>query len=87
MTWTRREALAVGAGGLLGLLARGDELYVGFSRASSQSSAGTSPGFTYESPAADNLYIYDSSVSSSVSPTATQEGGRSITTGALIAAS
>jgi hypothetical protein len=41
----------------------------------------------FESPTANNLYIYDPSVSSSVSPTATKQDGRSITTGALIEAS
>ena len=47
-----------------------NELYVGFSRATSGSSSGTSSGFTYDSPTASNLYIYDPSVSSGVSPTA-----------------
>ena len=63
------------------------ELYVGFSRSSSMSSAGTTSGFTYESPTTNNLYIYNPSVSSSVSPTASQQGGLSVTTGALIEAS
>lgn len=63
------------------------ELYVGFSRASSSSSAGDTPGFTYESANTKNLYIYDPNVSSSVSPTASQQNGVSVTTGALIEAS
>ncbi len=63
------------------------ELYVGFSRASSASAPGTTPGFTYESPSANNLYVYDPSVSSSVSPAASQKAGRSLTAGALIEAS
>ncbi len=64
-----------------------DELYVGFSQSSSDSSAGTTPGFTYESPTANTLFIYNPSVSSSVSPAGSQQGGLSVTTGALISAS
>ncbi len=63
------------------------ELYVGFSRASSVSSAGSTPGFTYVSATPNNLFIYDPNVSSSVSPTASQQSGLSLTTGALIGAS
>ncbi len=63
------------------------ELYVGFSRTSSASVAGTTPGFTYESPSANNLYVYDPSVSSKVSPAASQKSGLSLTAGALIEAS
>lgn len=64
-----------------------NELYVGFSRAGSDSTGGATPGFTYEAPALNNLYIYDPSVSSSVSPTGSELGGLSVTTGALIEAS
>ena len=63
------------------------ELYVGFSRATSGSSAGGTPGFNYESANANSLYIYDPNVSSNVSPTASQQDGLSLTTGALIKAS
>jgi phosphate transport system substrate-binding protein len=63
------------------------ELYIGFSRASSQSYAGSTPGFTYESGTPNNLYIYDPNVSSSVSPAGYQQSGLSLTTGALIEAS
>jgi hypothetical protein len=62
------------------------ELYVGFSRASSGSSAGVTPGFSYENANAQSLYIYDPNVSSSVSPSASQQDGLSVTTGALIKA-
>jgi phosphate transport system substrate-binding protein len=63
------------------------ELYVGFSRATSGSSAGGTPGFNYEGANANSLYIYDPNVSSNVSPTASQQDGLSLTTGALIKAS
>ena len=63
------------------------ELYVGFSQASSSSSAGVTPGFAYENANAKSLSIYDPDVSSSVSPTASQQNGLSVTTGALIEAS
>ncbi len=63
------------------------ELYVGFSRASSRSYAGSTPGFTYESGTPNNLYIYDPNVSSSVSPAGSEQSGLSLTTGALIEAS
>ena len=63
------------------------ELYVGFSRASSASSAGSTPGFTYESANPNCQYVYDPGVSSSVSPTASQQDGISATVGALIEAS
>ena len=66
--------------------ASGGEMYVGFSQAGSSSSAGASPGFDYENANAKSLYIYNPNVSSSVSPTATQLNGLSVTTGALIAA-
>ena len=62
------------------------ELYVGFSRATSGSSAGDTPGFSYETANTNSLYIYDPNVSSSVSPTASQQDGLSLTTGALIEA-
>jgi phosphate transport system substrate-binding protein len=66
------------------------ELYVGFSRATSSSSAGDTPGFSYENENENEnsrgLYIYDPNVSSSVSPTASQESGNSVTTAALIEA-
>ncbi len=62
------------------------ELYVGFSRANSSSSAGHTPGFSYETANTNSLYIYDPNVSSSVSPTASQQDGLSVTTGALIEA-
>ena len=51
------------------------ELYVGFSQASSSSSAGVTPGFVYENANRKSLYIYDPNVSSSVSPTASQQNG------------
>jgi hypothetical protein len=63
------------------------ELYVGFSQASSRSSFGTTAGFTYERANPKSLYTYDPDVTSSVSPTASQLGGLSVTTGALIQAS
>lgn len=63
-----------------------NELYVGFSRSGQASAAGTTPGFTYDTPSVNNLYIYDPDVSSAVSPTASQQSGRSITIGALIEA-
>ena len=63
------------------------ELYVGFSRSSSASSPGNTPGFSYQFPTADNVYVYNPNVSSSVSPTASQQSGLSLTTGALIEAS
>ncbi len=62
------------------------ELYVGFSRASSDASAGATPGFAYETAHTKSLYIYDRNVSSSVSPTASQQDGLSLTAGALIEA-
>ena len=65
----------------------GSELYVGFDRASSDASAGATPGFTHEIATSHNLYIYDPDVSSSVSPTASQQSGLSVTTGALLEAS
>jgi phosphate transport system substrate-binding protein len=64
----------------------GGELYVGFSRARSASSAGTTPGFTYEPTNPNCLFVYDPDVSSSVSPTANQQGGLSMAVGALIEA-
>ena len=65
------------------------ELYVGFSRASSPSYLGlTTPGFTYSYSAANNLYIDDPAVASSVSPVASlQRSGLSLAIGALIRAS
>ncbi len=43
-------------------------------------------GFTYQFTATENLYIDNPSVTSTVSPTARQEGGLSMTAGALIEA-
>ena len=62
------------------------ELYVGFSRTRSNASVGDTPGFTYDLTNANCLFIYDPDVSSSISPTASQKGGSSVTTGALIEA-
>jgi phosphate transport system substrate-binding protein len=62
------------------------ELYVGFSQASSSSSAGATTGFSYENASAKGLYVYGSNILSSVSPTASQQNGLSVSTGALIAA-
>ncbi len=63
------------------------ELYVGFSRATSRSFLGSTAGFTYEVAKPKYLYTYDPDVTSSVSPTASQQSGLSVTTGALIESS
>jgi RHS repeat-associated protein len=65
------------------------ELYVGYARMDYTGSAGSTSGFTYDvtSPNLD-LYIYNSNVSSSVSPTGDQAtAGTSLAVGALITAS
>jgi phosphate transport system substrate-binding protein len=63
------------------------ELYVGFSAATSRSFFGSTSGFTYERANPKFVYTYDPDVTSSVSPTTSQQGGLSVTTGALIDAS
>ncbi len=64
------------------------ELYVGFSRSNSEPepSAGITPEFTYAFGNPRSLYIYDADVTSSVSSTASQQPGLSVTAGALIEA-
>jgi RHS repeat-associated protein len=65
------------------------ELYVGMGQVATSGEAGSTSDFTYDvtSPLG-NLYIYNPSVSASVSPTATQiSSGTSVTAGALIEAS
>jgi hypothetical protein len=64
------------------------ELYVGYNRQDDTSSAGSTSGVTYQSTPLGNPYIYDPSVSSTLSPTATQSpAGLSLSVGALITAS
>lgn len=65
------------------------EFYVGMAQVASEGEAGSTSGFTYDvtSPN-ENLYIYNPSVSSSVSPTARQtSSGASVAVGALVEAS
>jgi len=64
------------------------ELYVGFGRAESGASAGSTTGFTYETSTNSNPYIFNPNVSGAVSPTGTQApAGASVTVGSLIKAS
>jgi RHS repeat-associated protein len=65
------------------------ELYVGFARTPNMGSAGYTSGFTYDITSPNtNIYIYDSNVSTSVSPTAVEgPAGTSIAVGALITSS
>ena len=64
-----------------------DELYVGFAQAGETAGSGSTSGFTYFDTAGTNAYVYDPSVTGSVSPTATQSpAGTSSTVAALITA-
>ena len=65
-----------------------NELYVGFAGLAHTGSAGSTSGFTYDiSPTYTNPYIYNTNVSSNVSPTATQSPtGQSLAVGVLLIA-
>ena len=64
------------------------ELYVGYSVVDNTASKGTTSGFTYDVTADDNAFVYDTTVSSTVAPTATQSpAGASSAVGLLLTAS
>jgi RHS repeat-associated protein len=63
------------------------ELYAGFAQAGTTAGTGSTSGFTYFDTDGTNAFIYNPSVSSAVSPTASQSpAGTSTTLGALITA-
>lgn len=64
------------------------DLYVGYARAANNMSAGTTSGFTYPAGGfTTDMGAYNTSVSSTIQPTASQTlSGASVTAGALIAA-
>ena len=64
-----------------------NELYVGASRSYNIPTGGSTPGFIYQAEASPHdLYIYNDSVSSAVSPTASVSTGRSMSVGGLLEA-
>ena len=48
------------------------ELYVGFSVVTDTATAGSTSGFTYDVTSDANVFAYDTNVSGTVAPTATQ---------------
>jgi hypothetical protein len=66
----------------------GAELYVGYGYVANSASAGSTPGVTYDVlPTTANLYLYDTTVSSALAPSATQSpAGTSSSVGALLSA-
>jgi len=63
------------------------ELYVGYSRCPGQVLAGSTPGVTYDPTALGNMFLYDPSVTGTLSPTSTQSpADTSAAIGVLIAA-
>ena len=64
------------------------ELYVGYGAVyPGVGVAGSTPGVTYHVTSENDLYVYDTDVSGTIAPTATQSpAGESVTTGALLTA-
>jgi len=63
------------------------ELYVGYGESETIAGAGSSAGFTYQETTGFNAFAYETDVSSSVSPTATQSlAGDSFSLAALVSA-
>ncbi len=68
--------------------AHAGELYVSYSRCPNQVLDGSTPGFTYDPTSLGNMYLFDPSVTGTVSPTSTQSpANTSAAIGALLAVS
>jgi RHS repeat-associated protein len=61
------------------------EVYIGYGYAANTASAGSSPGYTYDVTPSSNAYIYNTGVTQTSAPTATQSpAGTSLSVGDLI---